>query len=59
MTLKDEALVMIGDKVSLILMILMTPTLEEHMEVRTQTWPMEDITPATGLIPYHLIPWIS
>ena len=42
MTPKDEVLVMIGDKVSLTLTILMTPTLEEHVEARTQTWHMED-----------------
>ena len=59
MMLKDKALVMIGDKVSLTPTILMTPTLEEHMEVRTQTWPMVDIAHAMGLIPYHLILWIS
>ena len=36
MMLKDEVLVMIGDKVSLIPIILMTLTMEELMDVRTQ-----------------------
>ena len=34
--LKDKALVMIGDKVSLIPIILMTLTMEELMDMRTQ-----------------------
>ena len=42
MMLKDEALVMIGDKVSLIPIILMTFTMEELMDVRTQIWHMVD-----------------
>ena len=44
MTLKDEVLVTIGDKVSLTPIILMTLTMEELVDVRTQIWHTVDTT---------------
>ena len=59
MMLNDEALVMIGDKVSLIPMILKTLTMEELVDVRTQIWHMVDTMDIIPWIPYHQTLWIS
>ena len=59
MMLKDEVLVMIGDKVSLIPMILKILTREELVDVRTQIWHMVDTTDVIPWIPYHPTLWIS
>ena len=46
MTLKDKVLVMIGDKVSLTLIILVTLTMEELVDAGTQIYHMVDTTDA-------------